>query len=213
VENQNSLAIKVVNWVVERGVEGVNVNGVQVLDGAGTLARTYLEDSSYASHDDRIDALIRWEAARNFTTGFVTNLGGIITLPAALPASLGASWTLQARLAAAIAHIRGYDLLDERTKAFVVMTIVGGSVADILKTAGVAAGTKLTRQFITQTITGTMVREINRQVGFRLLTKAGEQGVVNLGKAVPFVGGGVAGVIDGLTAYAVGKTAKKVFGN
>ena len=34
---------------------------------------------------------------------------------------------------------------------------------------------------------------MNKAVGFRLLTKFGQTGLVNLGKAIPLVGGGSAG--------------------
>jgi len=53
--------------------------------------------------------------------------------------------------------------------------------------------------------------EINKKIGFRLITKAGEKGVVNLMKMVPLVGGIVGGTFDGLLVNVCGKTAKKVF--
>jgi hypothetical protein len=52
---------------------------------------------------------------------------------------------------------------------------------------------------------------LNKAVGFRLVTKFGEKGVVNLGKAVPLVGGFIGGAVDGIGTNIVGKTVKKVF--
>jgi len=75
--------------------------------GAAGLAAEYLGDDKYRDDGARVAALIKWETAKNFTTGFLTGLGGFITLPVAVPAALAASWVVQARMAAAIACIYG----------------------------------------------------------------------------------------------------------
>jgi uncharacterized protein (DUF697 family) len=61
---------------------------------------------------------------KNFTSGFVTGLGGLLTLPFALPAGFAASWVIQARMAAAIARIYGHDLRSERMRTLIVATLV-----------------------------------------------------------------------------------------
>ena len=48
-------------------------------------------------------------------------------------------------------------------------------------------------------------------MGFRLVTKFGEKGIVNLGKAVPLVGGVIGGTVDTIGTTVIGKTAKYVF--
>ena len=58
---------------------------------------------------------------------------------------------------------------------------------------------------------GKVLIDINKRIGFRLLTKFGERGVVNLFKLVPLAGGVVGGTIDGMTCYAVGQAADKAF--
>ena len=97
-----SKAIELVNTVLDAGIKGLGP-----LKSASALATEYLRDPSYADDEARIDALINWETAKNFTTGFLTGLGGLMTLPVAVPASLGASWAVQARLVGTIAAIRG----------------------------------------------------------------------------------------------------------
>lgn len=54
---------------------------------------------------------------------------------------------------------------------------------------------------------------INQKVGFRLLTKFGQKGAINLGKAVPLVGGIIGGAFDTVTTDIIGKIAKKTFIN
>src|SRR4030042_1051197 len=95
---------------------------------------------------------------------------GLMTLPVAVPAALGASWVIQARMSGAIAAIFGHDLYQDRIRTFVLLTIVGDSVKEVLKDAGVKVGTKLTQKMIMQ-IPGKVLIEINKKVGFRLLTK------------------------------------------
>lgn len=56
-----------------------------------------------------------------------------------------------------------------------------------------------------------MLKEINKKVGFRVITKAGEKGTVNLMKVVPIVGGVVGAGFDGVFINSCGKTAKIIF--
>ncbi len=57
-----------------------------------------------------------------------------------------------------------------------------------------------------------VIKRVNRAVGFRLLTKFGQTGVVNFGKAIPLVGGAVgATFVGGAVTLAAGKVAKSLF--
>ena len=60
-------------------------------------------------------------------------------------------------------------------------------------------------------ISGEVRKRINRAVGFRLVTKAGTRGVVNLVKVVPLVGGLVGGALYAAATKVIGATAKQVF--
>ena len=54
-------------------------------------------------------------------------------------------------------------------------------------------------------IPGEVIKQINQKVGFRLVTKFGEKGVVNLGKMVPLIGGVVGATFDSSATYIIGK--------
>jgi uncharacterized protein (DUF697 family) len=56
----------------------------------------------------------------------------------------------------------------------------------------------------------TALLEINKAVGFRLVTKFGQKGAVNLVKLVPIAGGLVGGAINFAGTRVVGKTAKRI---
>lgn len=198
-------AVQLVKWLTEK-----SIGGVPPLSSAECLAQEYLIDQSYPDDEERIDGLINWETTKNFTSGFVTGLGGLITLPIAIPTAFGASWIIQARMVAAIAKIRGYDIHSHKVQTFVMVTLVGDAMKDILKNAGIQIGQRLTRSLLNQ-IPGKLLIEINKQVGFRLITKAGSTGAINLMKGIPLVGGVVGGTVDAYACRYVGKKAKDLF--
>jgi uncharacterized protein (DUF697 family) len=66
------------------------------------------------SVDDAVDAIIDTHVRLSSAQGFATNLGGVALLPVAIPANLTGLAILQIRMVAAIAHLRGYDLDDNR---------------------------------------------------------------------------------------------------
>lgn len=204
-EVTESAALKVANWLTEKAMGGAGP-----VSSADALAMEYLINVDYADHDERVDSLIFWETTKNFTSGFITGLGGVITLPVSIPAALSASWLLQARMIGAIAKIYGHSLDDDRVKTMILLTITGNDIKEILKEAGVKIGTKVTYKII-EAIPGKILIEINKKVGFRLLTKAGEKGIVNLTKLVPGVGGLIGGSVDAVSCRTVGKLAKHAF--
>ena len=198
-------ASQLVDWIQTQAL-----GGIRPLSSSHDLAQEYRIDPSYADDDARVRALIRWEMTKNFTSGFLTGLGGLITLPIAIPAALGASWLIIARMTAAIAEIYGHDTREDRVRTMILLSIVGDSVEEVLKRAGIQMGRNLTRRAISQ-ISGKTLIEINKRIGFRLVTKAGERGVVNLTKAVPVVGGFVGGSFDAVYCRQAGRVAMKLF--
>ena len=53
--------------------------------------------------------------------------------------------------------------------------------------------------------------KINKAVGFKLVTKFGTQGVINLVKIIPFVSGVISASTDAIATNTIGKIAKKTF--
>lgn len=187
---------------------GKAVNGLPGTETATELAESYL--SKHSTVEKAIDSLIHWQNAKGATSGFLTGLGGLITLPVAIPTNVAAVMYVQIRMVATIAHLRGYDLKDDQVKTFVFVCLTGQAAVDILKQAGIKLGTSLATQVIKK-IPGEVIKAINKAVGVKLVTKFGQKGIVNLGKAVPLVGGVIGGAVDGISTNTIGKTAKKVF--
>lgn len=111
---------------------------------------------------------------------------------------------------AAIAYIGGYDLKDDRIRTLIYICLAGNGAKDILKDAGIIIGRKMTTEMI-RNISGKTIVTINKKVGFRLLTKFGEKGVINLGKIVPVAGGIIGATFDSLSTHTIGKIAKSAF--
>jgi uncharacterized protein (DUF697 family) len=200
-----SSSTKLVNYVLEKGLKGI-----PPLSSSENLATEYLIDQGFENDDERVDSLINWETTKNFTSGFISGLGGIVTLPISIPSALGASWLIQARMAGAIARIYGHELHSDRVRTMILLSLAGDAAKEAVKSAGIKLGQKLTERAIAQ-IPGRALVEINKHIGFRLLTKAGERGIINFSKAVPLVGGIVGGSFDAVVCRAVGRTAKTLF--
>ena len=195
----------VLNWSYHKAVQGV-----AGLDSAYDLADDYLKQ--HGSLHDQANSLIRWQNTKAGTSGFLTGLGGIITLPVAIPANVASVMYVQIRMIAAIAHMGGYNLNDDRVKSLVFICLTGNAAKDILKDVGIVVGKKLAENAI-KNISGKTIVAINKKVGFRLLTKFGEKGVINLGKAIPLLGGVVGATFDSVSTNTVGNIARDTFIN
>ena len=131
-------------------------------------------------------------------------------MPVAVPANVASVLYVQLRMIAAIAYIRGYDIRSDQVKTLAYVCLCGNAGKDILKNVGVQLGKKLTTNAIKK-ISGTTLTKINQKVGFRLVTKFGQKGVVNLGKAVPLVGGVIGGGVDVAATKVIARVARETF--
>ena len=180
------------------------VDGVVGLDSAVELSSSYTKKNNDIT--SAAESLVRWQVAKAGCSGFMTGLGGVLVLPVALPASIVSILFIQVRMIAAIAHMAGYDLKDDQVKTMVYACLCGSGITEVLKNAGIEIGKKLTISMI-KGISREVITKINRAVGFRLLTKFGEKGAINLGKMVPLLGGVIGGTFDSVSTKLVGASA------
>ncbi len=84
--DQNTL-MKALNLVYEKAIEGVpGTSGIPGLGSVEDFARGYMEGEG--SIEDKVDSLIRFQVAKASASGFVSGLGGFLTLPVTLPTNL-----------------------------------------------------------------------------------------------------------------------------
>lgn len=172
------------------------------------LAEDYLAKTS--SREKAIDKLIGYQTVLCGTNGFITGLGGLLVLPVAIPANVAGVIYVQLRMTAAIAYINGYDIYSDQVRTIAYACLTGSSAANILKNVGIKISEKMAVNALKK-VPGAILIKINQQVGFRLVTKFGQKGLMNVVKMMPLVGGVVGGVFDTGMTLTIGNIAKKVF--
>lgn len=168
----------------------------------------------YLSHHDTpksaARSLARWQVAKCGTSGFLSGLGGIVSLPVTIPANIGSVMYVQMRMIAAIAKIGGYDVNSDQVQTLVYMCLTGTTIADIVKETGIQIGEKSLTAAIKK-IPGAVLTKINQKMSFRFITKFGEKGVINLGKLVPIAGGLIGGGVDIASTIVISRNAIRMF--
>jgi uncharacterized protein (DUF697 family) len=202
-ELEESNIMQALDWAYDKAAYGIP--GV---DSAYELAESYMKQGG--SKVEQANSLIRWQNTKAGTSGLLAGMGGVLTMPVTIPANISSVMYIQIRMIAAIAHIGGHDIKNDQVKALVYACLTGNAAKDILKDIGIVVGTKLTTNAI-KNISGKSIVAINQKVGFRLLTKFGEKGAVNLGKAVPLVGGVIGATFDSVSTNAIGNIARDTF--
>jgi hypothetical protein len=163
------------------------------------------------SSEQAIKALIRNHCLVAGSQGFVTSLGGFITMPVTLPANVGAGFLVQSHLAAAIGHIHGHDLHSEEVQTAILLCLLGNTGTEIVKQAGVVAGTKYSLTLLKR-LPVSVIYAINKKAGYALLAKFGtKRAAITLAKGIPLVGGGIGGTVDAVATKAVGTFANNFF--
>ena len=185
-----------------------SLSGFPGFENATELSQTYLVRPGTLRQ--KANSLIRWQNVKSGSSGFVTGLGGFMTLPLAIPVNLASVLFIQIRMILAIAHMGGHDLRDDRVKSLVYACLAGNVAKDILQESGIILGTKLTANIIGRISEQTLM-SINKKVGFQLLAKTTGRGTINLGKAIPLMGGVIGGTFDVAMTNIIGNVARDVF--
>jgi len=159
--------------------------------------------------DECVANFIKWQTAKAGGAGFVLGLPGLTFGIVTIPADLAYTTYLQLRMVAVIALLYGWDSKSDRLKTLAFLSMLGSGAAEAARAFGIQVGTKLTGSLFKK-IPGRVLIEINKAVGFRLVTKAGTTGAVNLVKLVPIIGGVVSGGMNATTTRTIGLTARSI---
>ena len=197
------ILMKALEWSYEKVLVGSGP-----FDSAYKLAEDHLNKAG--NKETAVENLVNWQVAKCATSGFVTGLGGLITLPVAIPANLSSVLLMQIRMVVSIALIGGFDPKDESVKSLVFACLTGTAASGIFREIGVKLGAVETRQ-VMQKINSRVISRINYLVKVRMLTKTGRIGLLNFGKIVPLIGGVVGGALDASSTRSIAKAAKQLF--
>lgn len=196
--------MQLLDRLYDQSVQGI----ARVSPPIDALANDYLRKSRDV--DAAARKFIDYQVAKCTTSGFLTGLGGVVTLPVAIPANVGSVLYVQMRMIACLAYMGGYDTNSDQVQTLVYACLAGISIDQLLKNVGIQFGTKFTVAMVKK-IPGTVLTKINQKVGFRFLTKFGTKGLINIGKAIPIVGGVISGGFDFAETRVIADRAYKLF--
>lgn len=197
---------------LQRGLETVLDH---VISTDSVAIETYvdkLREQNPGIADDKLARKIyNRKSMKNGLVGAVTGLGGLITLPVAVPADLVCSWRIQASMAFSIAYVYGHtaDTTDLKTDLYLIMA--GDSAKEALKRLGIEVSKSVTKKAVEKYISKDVMLKIWKVIGRKIITKAGEKSMTSFMKMVPIVGAPVGFVFDWAATQGVGRLAVKYY--
>ena len=180
------------------------INGVGPLPPAAEAADKQLAeqhgDVELAVHEV-IENHVRFAGAQ----GFATNLGGLITAAVLIPANIAGIALIQCREVAGIAHLRGYDLEDQRVRNAILACMLGEDSVKSLVRRKKLPSTPM-GMATAPTYDPHLDQLIANEVTSELLKKvAGKRLVTGVGRRVPVVGGLVGAGTDAYSTWQIGR--------
>lgn len=192
-----------VREVLERAIDGVGP-----IKGAAATADAKVAAAGgdvEAAIGDLIDSHVRMAGVQ----GFLTNVGGLVTLALSIPANVTGLTLLQCHLVAGVAHLRGYELADPRVRNAVLACLLGeDTVRELLQhkrlpSSPMALATSpMHDPELDQRIASEVTTEMVAKVG-------GRRAALVVGRRLPVLGGGVGAVTDGWSTWQIGRYARK----
>lgn len=139
-------------------------------------------------------------------TGFLTSVGGAASLAIGLPADVTSFYAVSSRLSFAIAHLRGYDVVEEPVRTLVLVSLLGSRGAQVLTRFGLdSASSGLLARL--RRLSEERLLELQRAIGHGLVTTFGRKSAINLIKLVPILGGGVGAGVNVVELSTIARQA------
>lgn len=176
-------------------VLSLGIKGMGPFESASEVAGKALEDAN-GNVDQAISKVITSHTAIGAAGGFVTGVGGFVTMPIALPLNVFEFFTLATRMTAAVAHLRGYDPGLPEMRSAILLTLVGSEVDEVLARTGVSSPGGRATMVAMRRLPKSAVMVVNKAIGFRLLRTISGMALGRLGRALPFIGGGIGAAFD-----------------
>ena len=86
-----------------------------------TIAHNYL--SKQGSIEAAAKSFINYQIAKCSTTGFLTGLGGILSLPIAIPANIASALFIQLQTITTLAKMGGFDVQSAQVRTMAYMCL------------------------------------------------------------------------------------------
>jgi len=185
------------------------INGNSAFPGAKTTAARSLQVKG--EREAAIDSIVMQHIGLASAQGFLTSVGGLLTLPVGLPANLAGLAVLSVRMIGSIAHLRGYDVDDRRVRAALTLAMLGDDEVRRLVSEG-----KLPTTPLVIATSPMFDADLERKISERVMgSLAGRMGGKHLAvvvvRRIPLVGGGVGAAVDGWLTFGLAAYAKREF--
>ncbi|MET3961810.1 hypothetical protein ABIE44_001744 [Marmoricola sp. OAE513] len=143
--------------------------------------------------------------------GFVTNIGGLVTMAFTVPTNITGLALIQCRMVAGIVHLRGYDLADPRTRAAILTCLLGEDRITKLVKDRTLPGTPM-ELASAQVFDSSLNALLANEVAAELITRAaGKRLATTVGRRVPVVGGVVGAGTDAYVTWKIGRYVDREF--
>jgi hypothetical protein len=184
------------------------IHGVGPLPPAAAAAEKQLSEQDGVVKD-AIGELIENHASLAAAQGFVTNLGGLMTMAATIPVNIAGSALVQVRMVAGIAHLRGYDLNDDRVRNAILLCTLGEQTDKQLVKDRKVPGTPMvlaTAPAYDPELDKVVAGEVTGALISRIVGKRTASAVA---RRVPIAGGVWAAGTDAYATWQIGKYAER----
>ena len=200
-----SLTAGFVHQALERAIRGAGP-----LAGAAAAAEKQLAEQK-GDVDKAIREVIENHVRLAGAQGFVTNIGGLVTMAVTVPTNITGLALIQCRMVAGIAHLRGYDLADKRTRNAILASLLGEERVLALVKKKKVPGTPMA--LATAPVHDPHLDNIMaNEVASELVTKvAGKRIATTVGRRIPVVGGLVGLSADGFATWKIGRYVDREF--
>lgn len=158
-------------------------------------------------HHSLAHRIMRRRSLKAGCLGAVCGLGGFITFPVTMPASLDHTFRIQARMVLSIGHIYGWDITDDDVITDMLLLIGGSSGLQAAKSVGIQVGQEFAKKAVQNCINREMLKKINKVVSRKIITKAGQKSFTSFTKLIPLVGAPIGGGFDYFGTRGIGRAA------
>ncbi|MEO5833874.1 MAG: EcsC family protein [Nakamurella sp.] len=192
-----------VRSILEKAIDGAGPVPGAITSGDAALRK------SAGDVDRAVEALIAQHVKLAGAQGFLTNVGGLITMAATIPLNIAGLILLQCHLAASILHVRGYDLSRPAVRDAVLVCLLDSDARKALsKSHGLTISPAAlatadphpeTQAAIAQAVTTQLIA-----------LSGGKQIAKFVARRIPVLGGAIGGVGDAWSTRHIGREAAKI---
>lgn len=186
-----------------RGFLAKAIDGTGKWPGSRSVANRHLRATG--SVEQAVQQSIEQHVRMAGVQGFLTSLGGIVVMPVTLPANLAGLAVLQLRMAAAIAHLRGYDIDDPRVRLACLASLLGEDGVQEMRRLRLLPGSprELATGLAIEPATGDeLIKQVSQSLAAQV---AGKRVTVTVARRIPGLGGVVGASVDAVNTYKIGR--------